>query len=111
MMKLLQSASGKAPFSEWARISESVAAARSEKLETYLKVLYVLLEDVVLLKHGAGGVRNADVRHELEAIAGAISFDWARRAVFKLDELVEFARRNIQKNIALDALVVELRDI
>jgi DNA polymerase-3 subunit delta' len=110
MLKLLQSASSKAPFAEWARMSEAVATQRSEKLDVYLKVLYGLLEDIVLLQHGADGVRNTDVRRELEAIASAVSFDWVRRAVAKVDDRVEFARRNIQKNIALDALVVQLRD-
>jgi DNA polymerase III subunit delta' len=110
MLKLLQSASGKAPFAEWAKMSEAVAAQRTEKLDAYLKVLYVLLEDIVLLQHGAEGVRNADVRRELEAIASAVSFEWIRRAIGRADEMVEFVRRNIQKNIALDALVVELRD-
>jgi len=109
MLKLLQSASGKATFAEWARVSELVSASRSEKLDGYLKVLYGLREDVIRLQHGAGGVRNTDIGRELEAIAAAVSFDWARDAVAKIDELVEFTRRNIQKNIALDALVVELR--
>ena len=110
MLKLLQSASGKAPFAEWARMSEAVASMRSEKLDSYLKVLYGLLEDIVLLQHGADGVRNTDIRRELEAIATSVSFDWTRRAVKKIDEMVEFVRRNIQKNIALDALVVQLRE-
>jgi DNA polymerase-3 subunit delta' len=110
MLKLLQSASGKASFGEWAKTSESVASARSEKLDGYLRVLCVLLEDIVLLQHGVEGIRNTDVRRELEGIASTVSFDWTRCAVVKLDELVEFVRRNIQKNIALDALVVQLRD-
>jgi DNA polymerase III subunit delta' len=110
MLKLLQSASGSAPFAEWAKMSESVASSRSEKLDGYLKVLYVLLEDIVLLQHGVDGLRNTDIRRELETVAAAVSFDWTQRAVKKIDEMVEFVRRNIQKNIALDALVVQLRD-
>jgi DNA polymerase III subunit delta' len=110
MLKLLQSASGKSPFADWAKVSESISAARSEKLEGYLKVLYVLIEDVLLLKHGGSGARNLDIQRELEAIASGVSFDWLRKALAKLDELVEFMRRNIQKNIALDALVVQLRE-
>jgi DNA polymerase-3 subunit delta' len=39
-----------------------------------------------------------------------VSFAWLRAAVSRLDEMVEMLRRNIQKNIALDALVVELRE-
>jgi DNA polymerase III subunit delta' len=111
MLKLLQSASGKNPFADWAKVSESVSATRSEKLDGYLKVLYSLLEDILLLQYAGSGVRNVDIERDLQAIASHVSFDWLRKAVTRLDELLEFTRRNIQKNIALDALVVQLRDI
>src|SRR5947209_3590176 len=48
MVSLLQVAAGVAPFAEWAKHAESVAARR-DKLDHYLTVLYVLLEDVLLL--------------------------------------------------------------
>jgi DNA polymerase III subunit delta' len=111
MLKLLQSASGISNFAEWAKASELVAAARSEKLDGYLKVLYGMLEDIVLLQHGADGVRNSDIQRELEAVASSVSFEWIRLAVSKVDDLVEFARRNVQKNLALDGLVVQLRGV
>lgn len=109
MLALLAAASNTAPFARWARHSESIGASKSEKLEYYLKVLYMLLEDLVLIQHGRDGVRNIDVRGELEGIAGRVSFDWIRTAVSKTDELIELLRRNIQKSIALDALVVCLQ--
>ena len=90
-------------------VSEALSAARSEKLDGYLDVLYSLLEDMLFLRTGAGRVRNQDVQKELAALAGDVDFDWIRRAVLKVDELVEFLRRNIQKGIALDALVADLR--
>jgi DNA polymerase-3 subunit delta' len=42
-------------------------------------------------------------------LAQHVSFQWMRSALSKTDELAELVRRNIQKSIALDALVVELR--
>lgn len=108
MISLLQAASGVQPFSSWAKVSESMG--RTDKLENHLNVLYTLLEDVLLLQHGrAGAIRNRDVQKDLEQVAAKASFDWVRSAVGKIDELVEFLRRNIQKSIALDALVAELR--
>jgi DNA polymerase-3 subunit delta' len=83
--------------------------SRSEKLEPYLKVLYELLRDVLILREGGGAIRNQDIRRELEPLAAKLEFAWIRRAVSKVDETVEFLRRNIQKTIALDALIVELR--
>ena len=107
MIALLLAASGLQPFASWARVSESLG--RTEKLENHLNVLYSLLEDVMFLQNGSGEIRNTDVRRELDAIARHVGFDWLRRAVKRVDELVEFLRRNIQKSIALDALVAELR--
>jgi DNA polymerase-3 subunit delta' len=114
MVKLLQVAAGSAPFAEWAKYAEAMAPRKLEKLDMLLNILYVLLEDVLLLAHDASEasgveIRNADIRRDLEALAGRVSFRWIRTAVQRADELSALVRRNIQKSIALDALVVELR--
>ena len=108
MLTLLEVAAGLAPFSAWVKYAES-AANRQEKLDALLGILYGLLEDVLVLERGGSAIRNADVRPQLDALAGRVSFDWIRKAVAKVDELAELVRRNIQKNIALDALIAELR--
>jgi DNA polymerase-3 subunit delta' len=109
MLTLIQVAAGAAPFAAWLPVSEAIGRSKSEKLELYLKVLYDLLRDLLLLYEGTGEPRNVDIRRELEALAGNVEFAWIRRAVRKVDEIVELVRRNIQKQIALDALIVELR--
>jgi DNA polymerase-3 subunit delta' len=108
MLALLEVAAGLAPFSDWVRHAES-AAMRQEKLEPLLRTLYALLEDVLVLERGGSDIRNVDVRPQLETVAGHVNFEWVRRAVAKVDQLAELVRRNIQKNIALDAMVAELR--
>jgi DNA polymerase-3 subunit delta' len=109
MFALLRVAAGAAPFGEWMRYSESIARGKSEKLELYLKVLYSLLRDLLLIREAGGEIRNRDMRRELEPLAQKVSFTWIRTAVKKVDELAELLRRNIQKTIALDALILELR--
>jgi DNA polymerase-3 subunit delta' len=109
MLKLLQVAAGRAPFSEWVKHAEALAPRKTEKLDLLLKILYVLLEDVLMLAQHTGEVRNIDIQRELEALAAHVSFNWIRAAVKKVDDLGALVRRNIQKSIALDALVVELR--
>ena len=89
--------------------SEAIGRTKSEKLELHLKVLYDLLRDVLVLRESDGEVRNEDLRAELEAVARQVSFGWIRAAVHKVDDLAELIRRNIQKSIALDALIVDLR--
>ncbi len=72
-------------------------------------MLYELLRDLLLLHEGAGEIRNQDIRRELEALAGKVQFAWIRKSVARVDEIAMLLRRNIQKTIALDALIVELR--
>jgi DNA polymerase-3 subunit delta' len=110
MFTLLKVAAGVSPFEVWMPYSEAIGRSKSEKLDAYLKVLYELLRDVLVLREGDGaGIRNADLRRELEAVAGKVTFGWIRLAVKKVDEVMELIRRNIQKTIALDAVIVELR--
>src|SRR3954447_7035227 len=108
MLTLLKVAAGASPFSAWLPVSETIGRSKSEKLELHLKVLYDLFWGLLLLHEGGTAIRNVDIRRELEALAGKVEFDWIRRAVTKLDDLVEFGRRNIQKVIALDSVIVEL---
>lgn len=110
MLVLLKVAAGKAPFANWIPVGEALARSKSEKLDFYLQVLYELLRDVLVVQQGAGGIRNRDILRDLEALASSVTFDWLRTAVKKVDETLELIRRNIQKTIALDALIVELRN-
>ena len=109
MLALLKSASGAEPFGAWLKHSDSIAARRTEKLDSYLEVLYMLIDDLVRLANGISSIRNEDIRRELQSLAERVSFEWLRAAVKRIDELVELVRRNIQKSLALDALVVDLR--
>jgi DNA polymerase-3 subunit delta' len=108
MLTLLEAAAGIAPFAAWVSYAES-ASSRQEKLEPLLRTLYSLLSDVLRLQYGGETIRNAHVRPQLAGLAGRVSFRWMRKAIGKVDELAELVRRNIQKNIALDAMIVELR--
>jgi DNA polymerase-3 subunit delta' len=113
MFTLLRVAAGVMPFGAWVPYSEAIGRSKSEKLELHLKVLYDLLRDVLVLRESGpttrGDVRNEDLRAELVAVARKVSFAWIREAVKKVDDLAGLIRRNIQKSIALDALIVDLR--
>lgn len=111
MLTLLRVASGLEQFGAWLKHSDSISARRTEKLESYLEVLYSLLEDVLRLANGAGSVRNADIRADLDALVRKVTFEWLRQAVGRVDELVDLARRNIQKSIAFDAFALALRTL
>ena len=61
MLKLLQVAAGRAPFSEWVQYAEAMAPRKKEKLDALLNILYVLLEDMLLLSRGCR--RNPQCRY------------------------------------------------
>jgi len=49
------------------------------------------------------------VHCDLETLAARTQFAWIRKAVGLVDEIARLIRRNIQKTIALDAMILELR--
>ncbi|HWQ56138.1 MAG TPA: AAA family ATPase [Bryobacteraceae bacterium] len=109
MLALVKVAAKLAPFGTWVPYSEVIARSKSEKLEFHLKVLYDLLRDLLILRETGGQIRNQDIRRELGPIAERLSFEWIRAAVAKVDEVAGLIRRNIQKQIALDAVILDLQ--
>lgn len=109
MLALLKTGAGAAPYASWLPVSEALTRNRSDKLELHLKLLYELLRDLTILREGGTAIRNSDLRAELGALAAKISRPWLIHAVKSVDEIYEHLRRNIQKTIALDGLLMELR--
>jgi DNA polymerase-3 subunit delta' len=109
MLALLKTGAGASSYAAWLPISEALGRSRSEKLELYLKLLYDLLRDITVLREGGTAIRNFDLRAELTALAGKVSRPWIIHAVKSVDEIATLLRRNIQKTIALDGLLMEMR--
>lgn len=110
ILAAFECAAGLKPFSDWVQQSESFANSRSEKLDSYLKLAYGLLQDILAGLYGRNAVKHRDVQPRISNIAGAVTFSWLERAVRSLDELVQMVRRNIQKTAALDAMIINLRN-
>src|SRR5205814_10497740 len=72
MLTLLKVAANASPFSAWVPVSETIGRSKSEKLDLYLKVLYDLLRDLLVLHEGGPNIHNQDVRRELEALAAKL---------------------------------------
>jgi DNA polymerase III subunit delta' len=109
MLALLKTGAGAASWSAWLPVSEALARSRSEKLEVYLKLLYNLLRDITILHEGGSDIRNVDLQAELSALARRVSRKWIISSVKGVDEIVSLVRRNIQKSIALDGLLMQMR--
>ena len=110
MLALLKTGAGAATYGSWLPISETLGRSKSEKLELYLKLLYELLRDVMVLHEGGTAIRNFDLRSELAGLAGRVSRPWIVNAVKAVDEIAGLLRRNIQKSIALDGLLMRMRE-
>jgi DNA polymerase III subunit delta' len=110
VLSLFECASGVAAFSDWIQASESFSNRKTEKLDFYLKPAYALLEDVLWAKQGHKPLLNHDVQNRIVAVADRVDFSWIERAAKAFDELVLLVRRNIQKIIAVDAVIMDLRN-
>jgi len=109
MLALLKTGAGAAPYAAWLPVSETLGRSKSEKLELYLKLLYDLLRDLMLIGEANTAIRNVDLRAELTALSAKVSRPWLIHAVKSVDEIAGLLRRNIQKQIALDGLLMQLR--
>jgi DNA polymerase-3 subunit delta' len=109
MLSLLKTGAGAAPYAAWLPVSETLGRSKSEKLELYLKLLYDLLRDLMVLGESGSAIRNIDLRSDLTALSSRVSRKWLINAVKSVDEIAALLRRNIQKQIALDGLLMQLR--
>jgi hypothetical protein len=109
MLAAFECGSGIRQFSAWVQQSEPFSMKKSEKLDLYFSLAYDLLEDILRTAYGRPAVRNRDIQARIDAIATRVTFAWIERAIRQIDELVQMARRNIQKTAALDGLVIGLR--
>jgi DNA polymerase-3 subunit delta' len=74
------------------------------KTSNLLRTIGLLLEDMLLLQAGTPErVRNVDLRPELERLSAAVSFAWIENASRSLDLVTSGMRRNLLRNLSLDA--------
>lgn len=108
---LLRSAVADADHSALFKMTETYRAGAEGQIKTtaLLRTLGLLLEDVLLLSSGTPErLRNVDMRAELEKFAGAVSFQWIERASRALDQVNSGMRRNLLRNLSLDAFAETL---
>jgi DNA polymerase-3 subunit delta' len=84
-------------------------AEGQQKTSTLLRTLSLVLEDLLLL--GAGTpelVRNTDLRPELDRLNSILTFEWIESASRGLDQVQSGMRRNLLRNLSLDAFASQL---
>lgn len=109
LLAMLETSLDAASFGHALAGTETLGRRAKEKLEALVEALHGLLSDILRLRHGVGRIINEDIRPGLESLAEKADFDWIVAASEGLEELALYRRRNIQKQIALEALTVRLR--
>jgi DNA polymerase III subunit delta' len=80
-----------------------------EKIDSLLRTLYSLLEDLMYLQSATPQlVRNTDILGELKKMSEAADFAWVQRAAEGLAEVERGLRRNLLRSLSLDAFATAL---
>jgi hypothetical protein len=109
-LKILDRASRGEEFAQLFAQTSALAKDREIAFEDQLSVFYSLLSDLLELASGIHTplIRNVGLRKDLDFLAKRINLDWVIRALRGLDQLAAGARRNLNKQLGLEAFAAEL---
>jgi DNA polymerase-3 subunit delta' len=79
-------------------------ARGEDNLETVVAVLYSLIEDLLHLQAGRPPLRNVELESTLRPLAARVTWKWLECAATRLDALQRNLRRNVNRQLALEAL-------
>lgn len=110
MVALIRAALFRGSFPQFAREFKAVAHKRSEGLDELAGVLASLLRDLLRLHLNLDeGLTHRDIVQELRELSARTDFRWIERALEALEDLQRLKQLNIQKQIAVDAYALALR--
>jgi hypothetical protein len=109
-LKILARAAHGEEFAQVFTLTNAISKDREVSFEEQLSVFYSLLCDLLELSSGipSAQLRNLPLRKDLEAVAKQIDNRWVMRALRGLDQVAAGARRNLNRQLGLDAFAAEL---
>jgi DNA polymerase-3 subunit delta' len=109
-LQILERAARGQGFRELFADTNALAKDREFPFEELSAIFYGLLSDLLELTSGATSTqfRNPHLAKELEAFARLVNSSWVMRAIAGLDEVTAGARRNLNRQLGLDALAASL---
>jgi DNA polymerase-3 subunit delta' len=109
-LRILERAAQGHGFAQLFSDTSTLAKDRDSSFEDQIGVFYGLLTDLLELtsKVKAPVLRNAPLAKELESLAKSVDSVWVLRAIAGFDELYAGARRNLNRQLGLDALAASL---
>ncbi len=109
-LRVLERAARGQGFAQLFADTSALAKDRESSVEELSGVFYGLLSDLLELTSGVKAplLRNPHLAKELDALARNISSAWVMQAIAGLDEFAAGVRRNLNRQLGLDALAVSL---
>ena len=109
-LRILERAAQGQGFAQLFSDTSALAKDRDSSFEDQISVFYGLLTDLLELtsKLKEPVLRNAPLIKELELLAKSVNSAWVLRAIAGFDELYAGARRNLNRQLGLDALAASL---
>lgn len=109
-LRILERAAQGQGFSQLFSDTSALAKNRDSSFEDHIGVFYGLLTDLLELtsKLKEPVLRNAPLAKELQSLATSVNSAWVLRAIAGFDELYAGARRNLNRQLGLDALAASL---
>jgi DNA polymerase-3 subunit delta' len=109
-LRILQRAARGEGFAQLFAETAALAKDRESSFEEQIGVFYGLLSDLLELTSGVNQptLRNAPLVRDLTALANSVNVAWVMRAISGFDELHAGARRNLNRQLGLDALAASL---
>jgi hypothetical protein len=110
ILRILEHAARGQGYSQLFAATNQLAKDRESSYEDLVGDFYGLLSDLLELTAALKSpqLRNPHLARELEALARSINSDWVMRAISGIDELAAGARRNLNRQLGMDALAASL---
>jgi DNA polymerase III subunit delta' len=112
-LRILERAARGQGFAQLFADTAALAKDRESSFEDQLGVFYGLLTDLLELTSNVKEpvLRNANLAKDLELLSQAVDSAWVIRAIAGFDELHAGARRNLNRQLGLDALAASLAPV
>jgi DNA polymerase III subunit delta' len=109
-LRILERAARGQGFAQLFADTSTLAKDRDSSFEDQISVFYGLLTDLLELtsKVKEPALRNAPLAKELASLSNLVDSAWVFRAIAGFDELYAGARRNLNRQLGLDALSASL---
>ena len=108
--RILERAARGQGFSQLFADTATMGKDRESSFEEMIGVFYGLLSDLLELTSGMKTplLRNPNMTKELENLAKSVDSSWVFRAIAAVDDVAAGARRNLNRQLGLDAMAASL---